>query len=277
MIGSMKKVNLLPNFITAFGLTCGLFVIFRVNMTGESTYVLLHHMTLILLVAALADLLDGAIARMIKAESEFGLMFDSLADAISFGVGPSVILLKALSLEQKTPLGFYALAGAMLYTLCGVLRLVRFNIKAQQAKPDDSSKKAFIGLPIPAAAAFAISPILFVNSPWVEDFFELSLTAQAILLPSIMIVCGYLMVSRFRFPSLKTIHFRLPSFPLLFLSTFLAIFILYGIFYYLSIVLLVFSWGYALLGLSLSLVRRISGKRIKTLEDFAPPQEESED
>ncbi|MBS0584728.1 MAG: CDP-alcohol phosphatidyltransferase family protein [Verrucomicrobia bacterium] len=264
----MKRVNLLPNFITAFGLTCGLFVIFRVNMTGESTYVLLHHMTLILLVAALADLLDGAIARLIKAESEFGLMFDSLADAISFGVAPSVFLLKALSLEQKSPLAFYALAGSMLYTLCGVLRLVRFNLKAQQSKQDDAAKKVFVGLPIPAAAAFTISPILFFNSPLVQEVFELSQLAQGILFPSIMILCGYLMVSRLRFPSLKTIHFRLPSFPLLLFATLLAIFILYGIFYYLSIVLLVFSWGYALLGLLLSLIRRISGRKTKVLEDF---------
>ena len=95
----MRKVNIVPNMITALGLACGMFVIFKVNMVepGAGTYQMLHASALLLLLAALADLLDGAIARAIHAESEFGFMFDSLADAISFGVAPSVLLLKNLT------------------------------------------------------------------------------------------------------------------------------------------------------------------------------------
>src|SRR5579872_1838377 len=147
----MKRVYLIPNIITAFSLACGLFVIFKVNMVepGMGTYQVLHASALILLVAALADVLDGAVARVIRAESEFGAMFDSLADGISFGVAPSVLLLKSLSLEQGTGLSFFAVMGAMLFSIGGVLRLVRFNVKAHEAKANAEAalahKKHFTG------------------------------------------------------------------------------------------------------------------------------------
>lgn len=272
----MRRVNLLPNFITAFGLSCGLFVIFWVNMTGSSTFEMLYHMTLVLLLAGIADLLDGAVARAIKAESEFGLIFDSLADAISFGVAPSILLLKSLSLDVRDGFAFFALACAMLYTVCGVLRLVRFNIKAAQAKSEEAitAKKTFIGLPIPAAAAAGVAPILLANSPCFEAFFHFSLMTKSIVLPSIMIVIGYLMISRFRFPSLKNIHFRVPSFNLVFFATLIAMLVVYGVLFYLSILLLILSWGYVLLGLTLGFIRMIKGRKTKTLEDFDPEDPE---
>ena len=110
----MRRIYLIPNIITAFGLSCGLFVIFKVNMVepGSGLFHALYVATLLLLAAAFADLLDGAVARAIRAESEFGVIFDSLADAISFGVAPSVLLLKSLSLEQGTGLSFFAMLGA---------------------------------------------------------------------------------------------------------------------------------------------------------------------
>ena len=124
----MKKVQLLPNVITAFALSCGLFVIFKMNMisNGEANLQVLTATAGILLMAAFADLLDGAVARAMKAESEFGGLFDSLADAITFGVGPSVIILKSLSIEPGTEYSFLLTTAAMVYTVCGVLRLVRF-------------------------------------------------------------------------------------------------------------------------------------------------------
>ena len=120
-----RQVYLIPNVITAFGLACGLFVIFKVNMVEPGSGKLPAVPSSLLrpfLLAAFADLLDGAIARVIRAESEFGFVFDSLADAVSFGVAPSVLLLKSLSLEQGTGLSFFAVIGAMLYSICGILR-----------------------------------------------------------------------------------------------------------------------------------------------------------
>src|SRR5579871_5742923 len=167
----MRRIYLIPNMITAFALACGLFVIFKINMveSGTEIYHVLNHAVLLLLVAAFADLLDGAVARAMRAESDFGFNFDSLADVVSFGVAPSVLLLKALSLQPGTGLSFYAMLGCMLYSICGVLRLVRYNVKATEIKTHQDvlakDKKHFTGLPIPAAAISAVSLNLLFCSP----------------------------------------------------------------------------------------------------------------
>lgn len=275
----MRKVYLIPNIITAFGLACGLFVIFKVNMIepGSGHYQVLQTSVILLLVAAFADLIDGAVARAINAESEFGVMFDSLADAISFGVAPSVLLLKSLSLEQGTGLSFFAVLGAMLFSICGVLRLVRFNVTAavKGNKEDQAAqKKHFTGLPIDAAALAAASSTLFLYSPIVESLFQISETARAVTLSTIMIILGYFMISRWKFPSLKTLHFRIPSFQLVLLTVILAISFLYGILYFFPIILLVVVWGYIVLGWILSVIRLIAGKKSKTLEDFEPEDQD---
>lgn len=261
----MKKVNFLPNFITAFGLACGLFVIFKANMKGIGTYDFLHQMTLVLILAGIADMLDGALARAIKAESEFGLIFDSLADAISFGVAPAVLLLKSLELPQGTLFSFCALAAAMLYTVCGVLRLGRFNVRAAHAKAED--KKVFIGLPIPAAAMAVISPTLFLQSPLMEGVLPFSDITQIVILLTITVIVAYLMVSRIRFPSQKAIHFQRPlSFRNLLLGSIFIIFVFYGLFHNLSILLLVISWGYIKISLLLALSRFCSRKKPTSLK-----------
>jgi len=275
----MRQIYLIPNIITAFGLSCGLFVVFKANMTepGAGMYELLYSSALLLLLAAFADLLDGAVARIIRAESEFGSMFDSLADAISFGVAPSVLFLKSLSLQHGTTLSFFAVVGAMLYTICGVLRLVRFNVKAHEAQNNkdtmDAYKKNFTGLPIPAAAAGAISVNLFLTSMVAKDWFPMSYTVRAITLTALMVVLGYLMISKWKFPSLKSLHFRVPSFHLIFFAVLIAIFILYGVFYFLPLVLLVCSLGYIIMGCTLTVIRMIAGKKSKTLVDFEPDDE----
>ncbi len=276
----MRQVYLIPNVITAFALSCGLFVIFKVNMVepGSGLFSVLNVSVILLLVAAFADLLDGAVARAIHAESEFGVVFDSLADAVSFGVAPSVLLLKALSLEPGTGLSFYAMLGCMLYSLCGVLRLVRFNVKTAEVKGNAAAmadqKKHFTGLPIPASALAAVSANLLLSSPFMEKHLPLSQETKAIILSSIMIVLGYFMVSRWKFPSSKALHFRVPSFQLVFFTVILAVFVIYGVLYFLPVMLFAITWGYILLAWILSLIRLIAGKKSKTLEDFEPEQED---
>lgn len=276
----MRQVYLIPNIITAFALSCGLFVIFKVNMVGPGTelFNVLNIAVILILVAGFADLLDGAVARAIGGESEFGIFFDTLADAITFGVAPSVLLLKALSLEPGTGLSFYAMVGCMLYSICGVLRLVRFNVKTLAAKGNHEAiaadKKHFTGLPIPASALAAVASNLFLASPFVEKYFPLSQEVKSIILSSIMIVLGYFMVSRWKFPSSKALHFRIPSFQLVFITVIIAIFIIYGVLYFWPIMLAVITWGYIILAWILSLIRVIAGKKSKTLEDFEPEDEE---
>ena len=276
----MRQINLIPNIITAFGLSCGLFVIFKVNMVepGSSIYHILNVSVLLLLAAAFADLLDGAIARAIRAESEFGVIFDSLADAVSFGVAPSVLLLKTLSMEPGTGLSFYAMLACLLFSICGILRLVRFNVKGAEAKKDAEAmaahKKHFTGLPIPAAALAALSANFLLSSPLFESWVKLSHETLAIILSSLMIVLGYFMVSRWKFPSAKALHFRVPSFHLVFLTVILAIFIIYGVLYFFPLMMAVLTWGYIVIGWCLSIIRLIAGKKSKTLEDFEPDQED---
>ena len=276
----MRKINVVPNIITAFGLACGLFAIFKVNMVepGSGTYQLLMASALLILLAAVADVLDGAIARFMHAESEFGFMFDSLSDAISFGVAPSVLLLKFLSLEQGTGLSLYAMCGAMLFSLCGVLRLVRFNVKTNEAKGNAAlaaaHKKHFTGLPIPAGALAAISAIVFFASPFQDQYFPMALNTKAVLLTSIMIVLGYFMISRWKFPSVKMLHIKVPSFHLVLATVVVTLFLLYGILHFLPVIMLVATWSYVVLGWILSIIRLIAGKKSQTLADFEPEQEE---
>ncbi len=279
MLQNMRQVYLIPNIITAFGLACGLFVIFKINMVepGSGTLQVLQSSALLLLLAAFADLLDGAVARAFHAESEFGVVFDSLADAVSFGVAPSVLMLKSLSLEQGTGLSFFAIVGAMLFSICGVLRLVRFNVKSGEVKKSvemtNAYKKHFTGLPIPAAALAAVSGNLLLSSPLIT----ISETYRAIILSSIMIVLGYFMISRWKFPSAKALHFRVPSFQLVFFTVVVAIFILYGILYFFPIILALFVWGYVVIAMILAIIRVIAGKKSKTLEDFEPEDENNDD
>lgn len=276
----MKRVHLLPNVITAFGLSCGLFVIFKMNMTGlgEANYQVLASTAGILLLAVFADLLDGWTARAIKAESDFGGFFDSLADAITFAVAPSVIVLKAFSMEPGTELSFLLTTSVMVYSVCGVLRLVRFNVQALVAKSDqslnDAHKKNFTGLPIPGAAAAAVSANLFLVSDEFKHFVTFSEEARAWILFFVMISLGYLMVCRLKFPSLKSLQLRVSSFRLVFLTVLTAVIIFYGIMHHFAVVFFIFSWFYIGVALTLSLIRILSGKRSKTLEDFEPEPEE---
>ena len=85
-----------------------------------------------------------------------------------------------------------------------------------------------------------------------------------------MIVLGYLMVCRLKFPSLKMLHLKIPSFHLAFLAVVVAVFVLYGILYFFAEILALFSWSYVILALVLSVIRLIAGKKSKTLEDFEP-------
>lgn len=272
----MKKIHLLPNVITAFGLSCGLFAIFKMNMTGigQADYHVVLATTGILILAALADLLDGAIARAMHAESEFGGLFDSLADAISFGVCPAIIILKTLSTQPGTEIAFLITTAAMIYSVCGVLRLVRFSIMSQQAKghPDqiDDNKKNFTGLPIPAAAAAALSANLLLVSGEFSWLSNLSEKTRASILVFVLILLGYFMISRWKFPSLKSLHIRVSSFQMVFLTVLCAVVIFIGVLHHFALVFFILSWLYLIIAWTLSIIRMISGRKSKTLEDFEP-------
>jgi CDP-diacylglycerol--serine O-phosphatidyltransferase len=279
----MTKVPVLPNIITAFALTCGLFVIFRMNMVaaGQAD---LHVLTVtagILLLAAFADLMDGAVARILRAESSFGGFFDSLADAITFGVGPAIIVLKSLSETPGTESSILITMAAMVYAVCGVLRLVRFNVMSFQVKTQpedpDAAKKNFTGLPIPAAAAAIVSLNLFLVSDEWKWFGYSSPDLRFWTLFSALIIIGYFMISRWKFPSLKTLHIRVKSFQVVFFTVMGAVVLFYGILHHFPLIFFLISWGYVIIAWILSIARVIAGRRAKALEDFEPEPEDDSD
>lgn len=271
----MKRVRFFPNVITAFGLACGLFVILKISTLdfGRGNYELVLISTLLLLAAALADFVDGALARAIHGESEFGFVFDSMSDAISFGVAPSVILLKTFSFEQSSFLSFLCASGAMIYSLCGVLRLVRYSVKGKgelSLEEMEAKKRYFTGLPITAAAMAAIGVNLLSLSPLFQEWFPMGAEKRALILTGFMTFLGYLMVCRLKFPSLKMLRFKIPSFHHTFLVVIAAVLFIYGLIYFFALILALVLWGYIAVSLSLSLIRLLAGKKSKTLEEFEP-------
>lgn len=237
----MKKIPILPNVITAFGLTCGLFVIFKMNMTGIGVVTAdgLAHASLILLLAVGADLLDGFTARIMKAESTFGSHFDTLADAISFGVAPCVVVLKTLSATPGTEMSFLLTFASMTYAVSGILRLIRFNLTSE----DERGSRYFEGLPIPGACCAVISLNLFLLS------IPLPLVEKGIILSVCMICLGYLMVSKLLFPSLKKLQVKVSSFRVLLLTVLSCVFIFFGILNNFILLFFSISWGYILYSL----------------------------
>lgn len=272
----VKKIPLLPNIITAFGLSCGLFVIFRMTLTepGESDYQRVMTSVILLIVAAFADLLDGFVARAMKAESEFGGVFDCLADAISFGVAPSVVILKSVSLSTDSVYSYLIMIASMVFSVCGVLRLVRFAVSSQLEKEDqqakEDSKKHFTGLPITAACPAAISANLFLMSPDVASWITIRPETRVLILFSLLLLLGYLMISRWKFFSVKMLNIRVASFQIVLVTAISAVLIFYGILQHFAITLFAISWLYVIVALLLSMIRYFAGKRVQQLEEFEP-------
>lgn len=269
----MKRIYLLPNLITAFSLSCGLFIIFRLILIGncQVPYSMFQSSVILLLVAGLADVMDGAMARILGAESEFGIQFDSLADSITFGVAPAVIVLSSFSIPFNSALFFLLSASAIVLALCGVLRLARYNVSATKKREvltDSRGRKIFTGLPIPAAGIAVVSLNLFFISDEFKGLSAISEKTRAIVMITVMFAIGYLMVSQWKFPSLKTFHIRVKSFFLVSLTAIIAVVLLYSLFHLFAVAVLVVFWAYLIIALILSLIRLILGRKSKTLEDF---------
>jgi CDP-diacylglycerol---serine O-phosphatidyltransferase len=148
-----KTLFVLPNLVTLAGIFCG-FNAIRVVAQDNPSVDDFYRAGVLLLCAMLFDLLDGRIARMTRTQSAFGLQLDSLADIVSFGVAPSLLVYKWVLYRYPVP----GLLVAFMFTACGAIRLARFNVlsssnEGAQAKPG----KYIVGLPIPPASGILIS------------------------------------------------------------------------------------------------------------------------
>lgn len=140
---------LLPNAVTLLGLSAGLTAI-RFAFEGR-----FDDASLAILAAAILDGLDGRIARLLRGTSRFGAELDSLADFVSFGVAPAVVLY-AWTLNGLGALGWI---GAMLLAVCAALRLARFNVSLEDPDRPVWMAQFFVGVPAPAGALVALMPL----------------------------------------------------------------------------------------------------------------------
>ncbi|MCP4669864.1 MAG: CDP-diacylglycerol--serine O-phosphatidyltransferase [Desulfobacula sp.] len=177
-----KSIYILPNLFTSMNLFCGYYSIIA---SVQSRFV---DAAVAILIGAVFDLLDGKIARATNTTSKFGIEYDSLADLITFGLAPALLMF----LWVLESMGRPGWSAALLFTICGALRLARFNTYA-------SSSPDFEGLPIPAAAAMNVSIVLF--------FARLNINPEAfkLLFLIMMFALSFCMVSSFRYKSLKKV------------------------------------------------------------------------
>ncbi len=173
--------------------------------------------------AALFDFLDGRIARMTGATSEFGIELDSIADVLSFGIAPA-LLAYSWGYGQLPELHKLAWGVSFVFVICGALRLARFNVQARQTKPNQPpknpkvDKKAFVGLPIPMGASLIAAIAHFAPMPFAYAAqYNLSIRGMgfpvdariysaALLL--LVVLLAALMVSTLRYSSFKGVGTR---------------------------------------------------------------------
>jgi CDP-diacylglycerol--serine O-phosphatidyltransferase len=147
----------------------------------------------LVLLALIFDGLDGRVARMTNTTSQFGVEFDSLADIISFGIAPAMLLYFYVGHK----FGRFGILVSALYVIFGAIRLARFNISTAKTDPN-----VFIGLPIPTAAVFVSMWVLLFNKYTLQDY--------SIALLFLALGVAILMVSNFRYPSFKKVQLDRP-------------------------------------------------------------------
>jgi CDP-diacylglycerol--serine O-phosphatidyltransferase len=140
-----QGVYLIPSLFTAGNIMCGFFSILS---TFNGNYV---QAALFIIFANILDGVDGYAARLTKTTSQFGVELDSLADVVSFGLAPAILVYY----WALVPWGNWGWLAACTYVVCGALRLARFNVQAR-----GGAKSHFVGLPIPAAAEMIVSTVL---------------------------------------------------------------------------------------------------------------------
>ena len=202
-----SKIYLLPNLMTAGNLFCGFTATLKIlegallqASNPDAASDLFHTAIWCILGAFVFDFLDGRLARLGGHESPFGREFDSLADIVSFGLAPALMVYRVVL--QEFPRACWIIA--FVYLACGALRLARFNSEA--AKHDGPNhQKTFTGFPIPAAAGLIASITLFLL--WLAEG-EHQLGNWRFVLPPLLLFLSFMMFSRFQYPSFKAVNWK---------------------------------------------------------------------
>jgi len=227
-----KGVFVIPSLLTTANIFCGFYSVMEslagvkalaiIGFAGTASSAIadatehLDRAAIVIGFAALFDLLDGRVARMTNATSEFGLELDSIADVISFGIAPALLAF-AWGYGQLPDLHNIGWAASFLFVICGALRLARFNVQARRPhsnlppKNPKVDKKAFVGMPIPVGATMIASLTHFAPTPvgYVGERHLWSLTigpqfySTALLI--LVVSLAFLMISTLRYSSLKNV------------------------------------------------------------------------
>ncbi|MGB3917795.1 CDP-diacylglycerol--serine O-phosphatidyltransferase [Thiothrix litoralis] len=189
-----KGIYLLPNLLTTGAMFGGFYAVVAA-MQGK-----FEAAAVAVFIAMILDGLDGRVARMTNTQTEFGAQYDSLADLISFGVAPGLVMYQWALVHLQSAGVAWGKAGwlaAFVYVACAALRLARFN--TQIGKVD---KRFFVGLPSPAAAA------VMVGMVWV--FHDMEVAGGNVQIPALILTLavGLLMVSNISFYSFKDVDLR---------------------------------------------------------------------
>jgi CDP-diacylglycerol--serine O-phosphatidyltransferase len=202
-----SKIYLLPNLMTAGNLFCGFTATLKIlegallqSTNADLAADRFHEAIWFVLGAFVFDFLDGRIARLGGHESPFGREFDSLADIVSFGLAPALMVYRVVL--QEFPRACWIIA--FIYLACGALRLARFNSAAANHH-GTTNLNTFTGFPIPAAAGLIASITLFLL--WLAEG-EHHLGSWRFVLPPLLLFLSFMMFSRFQYPSFKALNWK---------------------------------------------------------------------
>ena len=225
-----RSIYLLPSFFTVGNIFAGFFAVIS---TLHGNY---GNAAVAIGIAVVLDGLDGRIARMTGETSDFGLQLDSLADVISFGIAPAVLIYS----WGFGDLGNLARLSAFFFLICGAMRLARFNLQVQELKH-------FAGLPIPAGAGFIAAVVHLFKAAPESHLAQYSLVAVTYIL-------GLLMVSTLRYPSPKQLHMGRGKSHL---TVLLVALLVAGVIWYSEEVLMAVSTVYVLSGITMRVYQMI--------------------
>jgi CDP-diacylglycerol---serine O-phosphatidyltransferase len=217
--GLKKGLYLIPSAFTAANIGMGFLAVLSsvrgfqlVPNNIEQAAIYFDYAAKAIGLAILFDTLDGRVARMTKTTTEIGVQLDSLADVLTFGIAPIVLMYTwavGATLAEGNTLHGLGLFVLFMYLMCGTFRLARFNLQATRPRvliegATKTDKKNFVGLPIPPAAGLLASIVHF--HPKSLNFYdEASAQSYAVLIMILMAGLGLLMVSTLRYTSFKTV------------------------------------------------------------------------
>ena len=211
-----SHIYLLPNSLTAGNLFFGFLAILRCVQANYATDPLVvsnnyKQAVWFILFGVICDALDGRVARLGGRESLFGKEFDSIADIISFGLAPALMMIFLVltpTVDQYPVFLQISWLIGFVYLLCAAVRLARFNVLTHPMLPPAEQLEGtsdFLGLPVPAAAGMIASLVLVILSLEIPTFDSRSL---ALLIPPFMLAIAYLMVSNIQYPSFKDLGWQ---------------------------------------------------------------------